>query len=130
MIITSNTVVDFIKSMLSDEKQGTENTVIVKVKPDLYFSIRKDMLTDHNKKRFINAVKKIPRICENLSYRQMIGHSELNLLISEVLAMIAIGKAMGVWRLFPQDISPDNCDHLFNKDPYGVLPMVMDFKEE
>lgn len=130
MSITEENVVDFIKSMLTQEKEESEQTMIVSVKPELSFPVNRDRLTNCVRQEFIEAFEQIPRIRENLSYKQLVGHSALNMLEGEVLALLAIGKALGVWKLFPQDFSKDKTDSLFQKDPYGVLPMIVGFGEE
>lgn len=131
MELVSGKVAVFVREMLSEEKESTNKSVVVKVRNRLSFSIRKDQLTSKNRKMFERAFRKFEGIEIGLSHLHLVEKPELFMTKPEALAMMAIGKALGVWDIFPTyRVDEEVRDRLFELDPYGVLPFTVGFNKD
>jgi len=120
---------------LLHEALGTkENGLKVLLRPRLEVYIKKDFI-EQNKEKFLAGIKNLnsalrefnpeKTLKEGLSYINIAGCPDYHLGQREALMLIAVGKALGFWDIFPD---PEKMAELFEADTVGMFPMTTGLK--
>lgn len=122
---------------LLQEALGTkEDGLKVLLRPKLEVYLKKDFV-EQNREKFLVGIKNLnnalmafnPKrtLKEGLSYINIAGCPDYHLEQREALMLIAVGKALGFWDIFPD---PEIMPELFKADSVGMFPMTAELKVE
>lgn len=111
---------------LGTKEDGLE--VFLRPKSPVY--IKKDFI-EQNREKFLAGIKNLNNalrmynpektLKEGLSYISIAGCPDYHLEQREVLILIAVGKALGFWDIFPD---PEKMPEMFEADRIGMFPMT------
>jgi hypothetical protein len=120
------------QSVAKSEKEGTK----ILLRPNLGIIIKKDFVEKH-KEEIIEGIKSLNQtlkkvnpnrtLKEGLSYINIAGCPEYHLEQTEALILLAVGKLLGIWDIFPD---PEKMPELFEADPIGAFPYNSGYKIE
>ena len=115
---------------LGTEEDGRE----ILLRPKMKVYINEDFVR-RNKEKFLEGIRDLndalnkcdPRrtLKEGLSYINIAGCPDYQLEQREALILVAIGKILGLWDIFPD---PEMMPELFLTDTVGMFPMTTGLK--
>jgi len=111
-----------------------EDGLKVLLRPKLEVYIKKDFV-EQNREKFIAGIKNLNNalkafnpaktLKEGLSYINIAGCPGYHLEQRDVLILIAVGKVLGFWTIWPD---PENKDGAFEIGTSGIFPMITGLK--
>ena len=117
-----NELHELINTLLASN--GDKDPVFIQYMPGKSVSLNKKELTEENRNKFIEAMKKIPNIYKGISHLTMTGIEDFELNVQEAIICCAIGKAFKLWNLFPMDWEDPMRSNAINNDRGKMLPMI------
>lgn len=122
---------------LLHEAIGTEEYGLkVLLRPKLEVYLKKDFI-EQNREKFLAGIKNLNNalraynpektLKEGLSYINIAGCPDYHLEQREILILLAIGKVLGFWDIWPD---PENKSGAFEMGTSGIFPMTTGMKVE
>ncbi len=130
------TSIEEMYKLLYEALVEKEDGLKVLLRPKLEIYLKKDFV-EQNREKFLAGVKNLNNalrvhdpektLKEGLSYISIAGCPDYHLEQREALILIAVGKSLGFWDIFPD---PEKMPELFEADRIGMFPMTTEMKIE